>query len=104
MAVLTFSACTFKKAEPYVDLCPNTILYQTDVKPLIDTYCVGCHTTGATQGDFNTYAGLKAKVDNQTLNNRLFLVKDMPPGGNPQPTEAELQKIKCWVEQGALDN
>lgn len=104
LSTLLFSSCTFEKSEALTVGCDATMSYATDIKPIIDAKCVTCHTTGASQGDFQTYAVVKVKVDNGTFNNRVFVAKDMPPGGNPQLTADELQKIKCWMDQGAQDN
>lgn len=101
---LLYTSCTFEKTEALTLGCDATMSYATDIKPIIDAKCVTCHSTGASQGDFQTYAVVKSKVDNTSFNNRLFIAKDMPPGGSPALTEAELGKIKCWLEQGALDN
>lgn len=104
LSTLLYSSCTFEKSEALTVGCDATMSYATDIKPIIDAKCVSCHTTGASQGDFQTYAVVKSKIDNGTFKNRVFTVKDMPPGGSTPVTEEELGKIKCWMEQGSLDN
>lgn len=103
LSTLLYSSCTFEKSEALTLGCDATMSYATDIMPIIDAKCVSCHTTGASQGDFQNYAVVKTKVDNGTFINRLFTVKDMPQGGPALP-EDELRKLKCWVEQGALNN
>lgn len=104
LVTFLYSSCTFEKSTPLPVGCTTTMFYQTDIKPIIDAKCVSCHTTGASQGDFTTYGVVKAKVDNGTFKNRVFTLKDMPPGGSTQLTEEELGKLKCWVDQGAPNN
>ena len=104
LSSLLLGSCTFEKSEPLPAGCTTTIYYIADIKPIIDSKCVTCHTTGASQGDFTSYAVVKAKVDNGSFKNRVFTIKDMPPGGNPQLSEPELAKLKCWMDQGAPDN
>jgi len=104
LSTLLYSSCTFEKSDALPVGCASTMFFQTDIKPIIDSKCVSCHTTGASQGDFTIFSVLKTKVDNGTFKNRVFTLKDMAPSGNPQLTEEELGKIKCWMEQGAPDN
>lgn len=104
LTTLLYSSCTFEKPDALTVGCDVTMSYATDIKPIIDAKCVTCHTTGASQGDFQTHAVVKTKVDNGSFKNRVFTLKDMPPGGSPALTEEELSKIKCWMEQGSMDN
>ncbi|HEY0030733.1 MAG TPA: cytochrome c [Bacteroidia bacterium] len=102
---LLMASCTFEKAQPLPVGCTTTIFYATDIQPMINSKCVSCHTAGGTgTGDFTSYTGLKAKAESGSLNTRVFVLKDMPPAGNPQLTEDELSKLKCWIEQGAPNN
>jgi uncharacterized membrane protein len=81
--------------------------YSTDIQPIIAAKCAtsGCHVAGGTGvGDFSTYTDLKAKVDGGQINNRVYQVKDMPPAGNPQLSQDELDRLKCWIQQGAQNN
>jgi hypothetical protein len=99
-------SCTNDKGEaPTLGCTPMS--YTADIMPIVTAKCAttGCHVSGGTgTGDFTTYAGFKAKVDGGQLNNRLYIAKDMPPGGSPQLSQEELDKIKCWMEQGAQNN
>ncbi|MFY9308839.1 MAG: hypothetical protein WAQ28_07300 [Bacteroidia bacterium] len=119
-AVLLFLAafcylqsCTSDKGE--VPKPVKTVSYQTDVKPIIQTYCYGqggqnCHVTPSNQGapgDFSTYAAIKEKVDNNTFQSRVFNLKDMPPTYSNGPTALtaeDLETLKAWVNDGAQDN
>jgi hypothetical protein len=102
------ASCTFDKGEipvPVKDDCDSTISYSTVIAPMMTTYCNGCHVSGGPgTGDFTTYAGLKQKVDNGSVNNRVLVVKDMPQAGSPTLSDAERKLIDCWIKQGALDN
>lgn len=82
----------------------DSISYAKHIVPLINTQCatVGCHSSGSGNGDFTAYVGVKAKVDNNTFNNRVVVLGDMPPGGALQ--SADLEKIKCWLGKGAPNN
>lgn len=106
--LLIWSSCTYEKGEIPVLVpkeCDSTISYASQIAPLTTTYCNGCHSAGGTgTGDFTTYAGLKLKADNGSLKTRVVDVKDMPQAGSPPLSDAERKLIKCWIEQGALNN
>lgn len=115
----SFLSCTYKKHNgiaPVVPVTNTVISYNVDIKPILTTYCYGiggqtCHVTTSNQGangDFTSYAGLKSKVTNGTIQSRVFNPGGgMPPSYSTGPktlTATDLQKFKDWVAQGALDN
>ncbi len=110
-------SCTYDKGDlPKPIPITTTISYVSDIKPIMVTYCYGqgtqtCHVTSSNQGasgDFTTYAGLKAKVDNGTIQSRVInLGGDMPPSYSTGPIALapdDLEKLKTWVNNGAQDN
>ena|ERR1700746_3520921 len=91
---------TVSAHDPYCD----TITYSKNVVPITNATCATphCHNAGSVNGDFTIYAGIKAKIDNGTFNNRVFVVKDMPSTG---PLTADQFKIlQCWFNGGAPNN
>jgi hypothetical protein len=78
--------------------------YAGNIRSIIDGNCMnsGCHNSGSANGDFSTYAGLKAKADNGTLDARVIQQKNMPVSGSL--TTDELKKIKCWINSGSPNN
>jgi hypothetical protein len=83
----------------------SAITYANDILPIINNSCAtsGCHEAGNTAiGDFSTYAGVKAKVDNGTFTNRVLVQKDMPPAA--PLSNCEQAKIQQWINDGALNN
>ncbi|MEO6884492.1 MAG: hypothetical protein ABI199_10780 [Bacteroidia bacterium] len=119
IAVFLMHACTNHKADlPQPINQTNTLVsYKNDIHPLIVTYCYGqgtqtCHVTPSNQGsngDFTTYAGLYAKVQNGSLKVRVFQTNGgMPPSYSSGPTSLtpqDLAKFKTWVlTEGAPNN
>lgn len=105
---LSFTACYFDNEEELygpVTCDVSSVTYATDIVPIINTSCAtsGCHVAGGSgPGDFTTYTGLKAKVNNGSFENRVLVQKNMPPSGPLSDcTEAKLQK---WIDDGALNN
>lgn len=92
--------------------------FTRDVLPVLERTCVSCHnpdklkgelllTTfdGVMQGGENGVVVVPGEPDRSELLARCLLPLDdddhMPPDGKPQPTEAELQVLRAWIEAGA---
>lgn len=81
------------------------ISFMREVSPIIKNNCAtaGCHEPrGTGNGNFETYAGIKLKVDNGTLERRAIVNKDMPAAG-PLP-QRQIDILKAWIDQGAPNN
>lgn len=77
-----------------------TITYTINVKPIIDTHCIGCHSSGGGQvPNLESYSGLAANAASVKSE---VVSKDMPIGSTL--TNEEIQAISCWVDAGALNN
>ena len=88
--------------------CLSTInaaeVYKSRVEPLLKTYCFDCHDKDAKKGEvaFDEYTDLAAHI----ANHKLWLAvwqnletQMMPPARKPQPTEAERNLVKHWIER-----
>lgn len=86
--------------------CDNSdITFSGRIQPLISLNCASspaCHGSGSGQGDFTTYAGVKAKVDNGTFENRVLIQKTMPPAG--ALSDCDLTALRGWLDAGAPNN
>jgi uncharacterized membrane protein len=84
--------------------CPSTPpSYQTDVAPLLQTYCVSCHSAGGSESGkpLDTYRGvanLSGGVESSVGS------CSMPPANEAQPTDAERETILAWLVCGANQN
>jgi hypothetical protein len=103
---LLFPACKKNKQEDPNDPDCSKVnaTYSAGIRPIISANCLssGCHNSGSANGDFTGYAGLKAKVNNGSLDSRVIRQKNMPPTG--ALSNSDLVKIKCWINSGAGDN
>lgn len=86
----------------------GTIRYSTQITPLLQTYCNGCHS-GASPSDginLSNYAGVKSSVDNGGL----WGAVSHQTGYAAMPQNAaklgacELTKIQKWIQDGAQNN
>jgi mono/diheme cytochrome c family protein len=89
--------------KPLAD-CSKANATYSEINNIVGANCnsSGCHGTGSGNGDFTTYAGLKAKAESGSLKNRVVVKKDMPPA-KTLSTE-QIQQIECWMNNGALEN
>jgi uncharacterized membrane protein len=77
--------------------------FSADVQPLISSKCAipACHDASAAGGVIlQTYTQVSSKKDR--IHVRAVVEKSMPSSGALLP--AEIAKIKCWIDAGALNN
>ena len=97
-----FTSCYYDNEEYLYGLkeCSETISFKTDVSPLILNSCstTGCHADVQTPilTDYSSISAHSDRILFRTSNGT------MPVAG--PLTADEIQTIRCWVEQGALDN
>lgn len=97
------------------------IRFGTDIKPLLDSYCLACHGGASPQSGFSvqTYntvitSGLRAPnvIASNSGGSRLYIATttspsrdiDRMPQGGPYLTSDQQNLIKTWIDQGALNN
>jgi hypothetical protein len=90
----------------------NNISFTSQVDPIIQAKCVGCHNTGTMSGgvDLSSYSQVLTYA--QTLRNgtpiltgvirRMNGFQPMPPTYSLD--DCTIRKIELWIEQGAADN
>jgi mono/diheme cytochrome c family protein len=86
----------------------NQFTYNVGIKPIIDTYCKGCHSGANPSGAvlLSNYTEVKMQVDNGKL---LGSIKHnlgfsaMPKNSN-KLSDCNIKKIEKWIAQGALNN
>jgi uncharacterized membrane protein len=102
------ASCTYESVEPQkVNVTDSVISYAKTIAPLTAAQCSsakGCHESGSVDGDFTTYAGLKAKAEKGALYNRIVKLKDMPAGSAYKLTDAERNFYGAWIAQGFPNN
>jgi len=102
LACITFFSCE-RNVEEELDLitddqCDSEISFTASIKPIIDANCINCHG-GNRFPDLRTHGGIStnaARVRTQVVN------RTMPQGGSL--TNEEIELIRCWIDNGALNN
>ncbi len=87
---------------------PTKTSFELDIYPLLQDYCVGCHSTSRTDGMVNLegYNNIKQYVDNGGLIGTIKAIEFypiMPPTGS-QMSSCRIEQIQAWITQGALNN
>ena len=81
--------------------------FDANIRPLIDEYCLKCHSTAEQKGDFDLeqYASPAAMRKHpkpwQTVLQQL-IDGEMPPKKKPQPSPEQKERLMTWV-RGSLD-
>ena len=104
LAMSSFCSCENKKDLPAPDGECAEISFSENVAPIISGHCAisGCHVSGFPPGDFTTYEGVHAQIENGFFQSKVLEQMSMPPSDSLN--ESELETLQCWVEQGSLNN
>lgn len=98
--VLLASCTQDEVTETAASDCNENFTYDNDVQPIIMNNCAtsGCHdgTQPPLLTNFTLVEASKSRVKARAID-----LKTMPPSG--PLTDSEIQKISCWIEQGAVE-
>ena len=67
----------------------------------------GCHVENFASGDYTVYDEIKERIDGGAFEARVIDQKNMPPDNTTGPeslTDEQLDKIQCWLSDGAPNN
>ena len=105
---MLMSGCYYDKEDLLYgndDCQVDAVSYSMNIEPIINTSCAtsGCHAQGGSGiGIFDSYAGVKDKVDNGSFRQRVIADRDMPPG--TPLSNCQIKYIEEWLNQGAPNN
>jgi cytochrome c553 len=82
--------------------------YVTNIQPVIQANCYGCHGNGAAAGGISlaTYAGVKQQVSSGRLMGAITHAsgyKPMPMGA-AKLDDCTINKIQAWINRSAANN
>jgi len=85
--------------------------HRSHIKPFFQTYCIQCHGPEKSKGKLTLHTldgDLAAGADGEMARweNILDVLKhgEMPPDDEKQPTDAEREAVKQWIDQGLRDH
>ncbi|MCM4167805.1 hypothetical protein DHD08_08945 [Arenibacter sp. H213] len=104
MSVL--GSCEYNYEEETLEMgnteCELAVSYASTIRPLIDNNCMPCHNGDGKEPfapdlrTYNSVMGIAGLIKEVTQSRR------MPKEGSL--SNEEINAIKCWVDQGALNN
>lgn len=112
MKYLIFVSCFFAIACSRTEIpfgtdeeCETDYTYTNDIAAIVNKSCAyaNCHLNNTAPGNFDTYEGLKAYLDDGEFLKRTVSIKNMPPNYAPdnkpkELTADEIMMISCWAE------
>ena len=108
---LCLAGCYYDVEEelyPTLECQTEGLSYLSDIAPIIQRNCLGCHSQAANQGNvaLEGYSRLKIYVDNGKLQGVINHQAGFSPMPKNQPKllGCEIAKIERWISDGALDN
>jgi hypothetical protein len=117
MAAIMVTGCYYDNEEylyPQSATCnTDNMSFASDIKPVIDASCIGCHGGAAPSGNISleTYDDVAAAAAINPGNyGSLYGAVSHAPGNSPMPKSADklpdctIDQIKAWIDQGAMDN
>lgn len=106
LALCVLVSCEYNYEEETMEIgkneCDITVSYSSTIRPLIDNNCMPCHNGDGKEPfapdlrTYNSVKGIAGLIKEVTQNRR------MPKDGSL--SSEELNAIKCWVDQGGLNN
>ncbi|MEY3426556.1 MAG: hypothetical protein RL679_1914 [Bacteroidota bacterium] len=100
-AVIT--SCTKEKVPTSnTVICTDTILFSTQIAPMIQNNCISCHAIGGSLPILTNHAEISANASSilSTMNGSPQL---MPLNG-PALNDTLIQQFSCWISQGKANN
>ena len=81
-------------AEPACGAEPVTL---AEVRPVVNRYCIGCHSPSGAAGPDYDFRGDPALVAHRRTVFGKLSQRTMPPPGYPEPKAAERSALLCWA-------
>jgi len=102
--LLSISSC--KKDEDREAVCEDgsSPTYDSEMRTFVESKCAvsSCHSYGSSDGNYSTYLGMEEDINNGKISNRVLDSQDMPK--NSTLSQDELNKFKCWADNGYSEN
>lgn len=79
--------------------------YQSHVAPFFEAHCIRCHGPEKSKGKITVHSlngdlSLGQELDKWESILEMLEFGEMPPADEPQPTKAEVQAVRQWIEAG----
>ena len=107
--IISIFFCSCRKDKVQVLLppqqCADTVYFSTQILPMIQNNCIGCHSVGnGFEIELTNHAQISSNADacfNSMTGSGGYTL--MPYGG-PKLSDSLIDIFNCWVVQGKLNN
>jgi len=100
---ITIFTISCNKTPEFTPTCDgSTPTYDADISLILQQNCNQCHGSGSSNGDYSSYSGLSNVISNGDFEKEVLTNQSMPQ--NSSLSEAQLNTIKCWIENGYPEN
>jgi cytochrome c553 len=100
LGLFVLSSCgQSKKETANAADCDSTLTYDSSIKTIVNTNCIGCHGAGSSNGNYSTLASLqadKAEVYSEVASG------SMPQGNSAFKDSADGRSLKAWLSCSTL--
>jgi hypothetical protein len=109
LGVFMLNACEYEKIQPEVPPANTDVDLSTDIQPIFNSSCIGCHN-GNTPPDLRTGYSYNALINGNfvDVNNpsQSILYLEMNTGGGmaTYTNASDAALVLLWIEQGAENN
>jgi len=107
LSAIVFSCAKEKVPTTVLDTssCKPNISYLNDINPIISNHCVSCHSSKNPNGgyDLTNYDGLTKNVSKVLGSMKQDGTAQSMPQGY-KVADSLIQKLNCWINQGAKNN
>jgi hypothetical protein len=110
LGIVLLAACEYETIIPDVPSPDVPVSFSTDLIPIFNKSCNGCHAAGGPKPDLTPANAYNSLVENNEFipNNadQSILYLKCTPSGSMAPyiNASELQLIKNWINQGGKNN
>lgn len=104
--IFTIFSCSKDEEEVVPVVCDGSNLtYNSGISAIINSNCnaSNCHGNNSSHGSYTSFAELQTVMNNGKFNSRVLITQDMPQG-SATLTQSQLNKLKCWVDNGFPEN
>ncbi|MDR0803418.1 hypothetical protein [Fluviicola sp.] len=104
-SLVATSSCTKAKAPVSTGplTCSDTISFNQQIAPMIQTYCSSCHGSGAgTTPVLSNHAEISSAATD--ILGTLHGTPQLMPQGGPALADSLIQQFECWTQQGKMNN
>ncbi len=104
LTVAFLNACQKDQTAVAADVDCSAVTYSGTIQPLVQQHCSGssCHSSNGREVNLMTYNQLKVYVNNGEIRRQVLDNQTMPE--DSQLSSTQLGQIKCWLDNGALNN